>query len=1736
MYRLARKMASFFLSLCMLFSAPAAIISTAASYVGESETKCIPADMNGIAGIQAHNDTYGSSSLSIDDIKEQPPLKLSFDNDFIPASPRWMELVAGEEPASFKATYILEDNVIQVNKTVTQSVADMGQVLSGSTIQKLHPRRIIENGGYIDRTVLDAAAAQDGREIENGSVVVDEETGTAFKVVSPTIYSGIFDADPELSEMVKPLENTYSIAKPELHEVVKDFDLPEQTVTLNRANITEFAPNVEGSFKPYYNAAPLAVGDEDKIFKTLTGDNLIELSFKDAPLQGRVGNSTINVKLSGGIAVDRIDVTGRYSCMGGYEISMKMRQECYLVAELDAEVNEEIRVPILGITIPFGVGEVYGGIYAIIGMNGQIRLGIEARETNSCKVGIEGGTFLYVPTSFHPLFEPTPPQITGDCDMLGKINGYIKFGPMLGIELFGFDLVGAGVLLGAGVNVQSDGSILDIELYASIDVYIELADEYFSLLRARPTIYNRQQADLHGYKVSFLETYVNPGRVGGLIEEEPYESGAAYVPSVGLEYRIWVVPRASVDTFDPAKREAILSADRSNNQKALKDKVRTYSEDKFDKTNDEGEFIQKDDEICYSGDQVYLEFKGDGTTLFVGPSTPVLPFTDITITYADYFNDYITGKVEPERIIRWESNRFNPDEEQQELAYYQGPIYISPFNDYGIDRHAMATATQNHASYHRPYIINGTARTDTNALGEFDSRNPYLEGGTMHPSGTIDVLSEDTLDMYISGDTPPSTIGVLVSLDLHDEVKDITVYGVMPAAPEFQFNRTINFVEGSYKRIIDGGKIIDRMAYDEYLWISNPVGTRAITADMLEYKVKGFSTQDYKGYYENPVTETREGPITLTPVMDENGNPTGTALFAQRVTVEWVWQEHPNPIKITSQDHTESIAGEESSFQVTADGFFPKFSLKGEPQRVWIDAKTGFLYVPQTLDPGEYTFTIHVEEGSVLTMIGAPDPKKGNDSSPPDEQTFTLTVTPKAPEQEPSQPPSQTPEPSPPATPTVTPASPTPGPDIKTAPVIFKDEYNIFFAMDSSKDLVIPFKATGSEPITWSLTAAGNYAVPGEITINEETGVVTIKKSIAAGVYSLKVKAANDAGFDTHEFTLKVESPKAPPKVSGEDYLAMTSGTENLTAIFTASGTQPIVFSVISQSITGSPVPHISINANTGLLTVSKDIPAGKYSIEVTATNAVGSDTFECVLEVKAPGTPPVFANRRDSYNFKMSSAETEFSVQLKASGSEPIIYSLEPVSTTLPVPSEISIDASTGLLTVKGGTIGGINAGVYRFIVKASNNVGSDTQECVLEVTAAILPSIRPGRPMMNVPGDGSPAFIELAVSNKPGESQVKPPAVLNQDLFRTETPPNTLTIRCDDPKDVYTHDRDVYNGASFIRWDSSVVLSIIDVMVDTSIAKVESDYTYYDVVSWGDQLEIKDNSPVCDRYHYYDPKFENPKFPLTEEETAKMKANIKKSMDDRISEYKNGYKDVNLDFSAGGLRDRYYGFVVNPTERIVTGLEYGSLIDAMNKKKGGAFNVELNLETGTVITGKYFTTMMVYPDSSITFKQNGADITFIGKDLTKTNNLGMFNIGFTAAPHEAAMLESIGPGFESFTFGFQHHGELPGLATFAVTTAISEGTKVNVYRFDAATNEFALIAENLNVGANGVVTYKNNTMSEYVITTKTISEATVTCLAVQQDIAPRNGGWLIGAGIAVLLAGAVIMILVLKRKQAGH
>jgi len=130
-----------------------------------------------------------------------------------------------------------------------------------------------------------------------------------------------------------------------------------------------------------------------------------------------------------------------------------------------------------------------------------------------------------------------------------------------------------------------------------------------------------------------------------------------------------------------------------------------------------------------------------------------------------------------------------------------------------------------------------------------------------------------------------------------------------------------------------------------------------------------------------------------------------------------------------------------------------------------------------------------------------------------------------------------------------------------------------------------------------------------------------------------------------------------------------------------------------------------------------------------------------------------------------------------------------------------------------------------------------------------------------------------------------------------------------------------------------------------------------------------------------------------------------------------------------------------------------------------------------------------------------------------------------------------------EAFVFSFGYHGELPGTATFAITTALNEGQKVQVYRYDepeslAASGSalpFTLIASDIPVTAGGLVTYKNHTMSEYLVTPKKLAGAAVSdMVALQGDgVKKPMTGWIIGGLAVLVLAGAGVVVW--RRRRVG-
>jgi hypothetical protein len=577
--------------------------------------------------------------------------------------------------------------------------------------------------------------------------------------------------------------------------------------------------------------------------------------------------------------------------------------------------------------------------------------------------------------------------------------------------------------------------MLDVNLYGLFNVYVKLAGKTLNLANYKPTILRRRQANTAGYRIKVVEAFISPGHVGGTIEKEiPSTVPPRFEVVQGMAYRILVIPAGT-----PLDPNAASPADKPG--------IRKYPASGYAMTNEVGEFYQADPHMLYDKDQVVIEFKVGEESFYSNPATPTLPFSSFTISKADSFNDFATGQVNPIRSIDWEDG---VPEVQYKWTYCGGAIVnLSQYLSLNYDQHVPT---------------GDLAIAYTDPWGNFDTRKPPL---AVVPGTQI---TNTGFDVYET----PANWGSLVGYDLSLNYNKATTTGRVPVHTTFDisFDRTIQLVPNSFKKYEEDGKLIHQLQYDESIWIVNPNGTRTVTSDEFRYNRIVFSTQDMGRTtdYHNESDLVRnyqwklgESGKQLIPLLDAEGHETGAALFKERVTVEWVWQKHPNPVKITSSDHT-SVNQQGGTFAVTATGYEPfVFSVDGVPSGVQIDAVSGQMTIPAGLDAGDYVFSIQAEEDR--TRLGSSvlfkDPYEGNAPSPPDVQTFTLTVnhdpgaTSPAPTLTPPPPPTLTPPPTPPVTPSVAP-TPSPATYAPASVIAEADHAYMFSKLIGSGDFVVP--------------------------------------------------------------------------------------------------------------------------------------------------------------------------------------------------------------------------------------------------------------------------------------------------------------------------------------------------------------------------------------------------------------------------------------------------------------------------------------------------------------------------------------------------------------------------------------------------------------------------------------------------------------------------------------------------------
>lgn len=161
----------------------------------------------------------------------------------------------------------------------------------------------------------------------------------------------------------------------------------------------------------------------------------------------------------------------------------------------------------------------------------------------------------------------------------------------------------------------------------------------------------------------------------------------------------------------------------------------------------------------------------------------------------------------------------------------------------------------------------------------------------------------------------------------------------------------------------------------------------------------------------------------------------------------------------------------------------------------------------------------------------------------------------------------------------------------------------------------------------------------------------------------------------------------------------VSEGTAGASSAAAVSGTTPITF-----SLSGNNEPAISINSSTGVISSTGALTAGTYDLNVTASNNAGSQTFNNAFKVIVTASdiaPSGLSYASSSLRVRKHESASTGAPSLE--GSAPLSFE---ITNSADLPSQISINSSTGVITVAKG----LAHGSYSVDVKASNSIGEVT------------------------------------------------------------------------------------------------------------------------------------------------------------------------------------------------------------------------------------------------------------------------------------------------------------------------------------------------------------------------------------------------------------------------------------------
>ena len=488
-------------------------------------------------------------------------------------------------------------------------------------------------GALIRKDVMSSVAASTrspGKwSLEPGTILVDEYNGFALKITGSTNVNG---------------EDYYKVTSPEIYEVVKDFKIPPQAVYVTRDNLIPASDAISSSILQPSRGE--AVDEINEQFP----NPLIRLGFNNTRLIGfKKDGTSVEVIADGVLVLDKIRVDGSYSCWSGYHFQISSGEGIGFDLEVLAQIDEEISIPLFALDIPVPpIARVYGGIYLNVGINGEFKITVSVGEWTKFGAGLKGGTAFCVPYSFRPIgyFEK---GFIGDASFNGEINGELTVGPIAGLELFGFDVVGAGLLVGFGFNTVAayeHDLTLDVDFFRiDADFYIPLY-LYFTLIK-RFNLVNQHFMLAQFHKVYSAGQDPTTSDIRKFLIT--FHEACAYRKTVWGEIKDMDAPPDQEGNPSPLQNTEIeISVKRG-------DQIITYNST----TNENGFFAVQNVDL-EKGDEVRVSRIGNIETASL-PTYPTFPFKKLTIRYVDFFDDSSRGQVAPARVVDWDATSARTD-------------------------------------------------------------------------------------------------------------------------------------------------------------------------------------------------------------------------------------------------------------------------------------------------------------------------------------------------------------------------------------------------------------------------------------------------------------------------------------------------------------------------------------------------------------------------------------------------------------------------------------------------------------------------------------------------------------------------------------------------------------------------------------------------------------------------------------------------------------------------------------------------------------------------------------------------------------------------------------------------------------------------------------------------------------------------------------------------------------------